>query len=195
MPAPPPLLDLYNENTDTSVFKVNSQGRVTSPFTYANTTANAANVYISSNGTIYRSTSSARYKKHIKDYEHGLEKLDSLRPVTYEAKDDENGRTYAGFIAEEVDKAGLREFVVYNDAGEPDAVQYGHMTALLAKALQELAAKNAALEERVAALEAQATAGPAAAALQSDTGLRPANIAALLLAAIALVVAMMARRR
>ena len=54
----------------------------------------------------------------------------------------------AGFIAEEVDEAGLTEFVDYNPEGQPDALHYANMNALLTKALQEAIARIEILESK-----------------------------------------------
>jgi hypothetical protein len=125
------------------------------PGTYALTTGSSANVNVDAAGVLARSTSSLRYKKDVVTYDLGIEKLKKLRPVTYRSKATRDGDgLYAGFIAEEVDAAGLTEFVVYNEAGEADALQYGSFTALLAKALQEAVDNIEALEARLAVLEA-----------------------------------------
>jgi hypothetical protein len=125
---------------------------------YSNTTATAANVVVDSNGTLYRSTSSLRYKENIQDYGKGLTDLAKLRPVTFTTKpvadrEVQDTHTYAGFIAEEVHDAGLTEYVQYNAEGQPDALAYQNMVALLTKSLQETVAKIDALETRIATLE------------------------------------------
>jgi hypothetical protein len=104
------------------------------------TTGNAANMFVSAgDGAIYRSTSSIKYKKNVKNYEKGLKEVLNLRPVTYEGlgKIDSN-KTFAGLIAEEVHDLGLNEFVQYAEDGTPDALGYQNMIALLTKAIQEL---------------------------------------------------------
>ena len=121
---------------------------------YNLTTAVAANLVVSSNGTLYRSTSSARYKRNIQDMTYGVADVMNLRAVTFEQKNEYPSNTYAGFIAEEVHDAGLVEFVEYNDAGQPDAVHYGNMVSLLTKAIQEQQATIASLTARIEQLEA-----------------------------------------
>ena len=128
-------------------------GRIVTQNTYNQTTSSSANVHIDSSGFLSRSTSSKRYKENINDYEKGIEAVKSLRPVTYESINEDDDNTYAGFIAEEVHDAGLSEFVEYNDEGQPDALHYSHMTAVLTKALQEALTKIETLEARVEALE------------------------------------------
>jgi hypothetical protein len=112
------------------------------PSVYATTNAAAANVYVGSDGFIGRSTSSLKYKKDVQNATHGLADVLKLRSVTFKSKSESNGDTvFGGFIAEEVDALGLTEFVQYADDGSPDALAYGNMVALLAKAIQELKAE------------------------------------------------------
>ena len=72
--------------------------------------------------------------------------------MTFKSKGGDD-TVYAGLIAEEVHEAGLTEFVEYNAAGEPDAVYYSNMVALLTKAIQEQQAIIQSLTARIAALE------------------------------------------
>jgi hypothetical protein len=127
-----------------------------SPITYANTNAAAANVVIDSNGWLYRSTSSRRYKDDIQPYEPPEGALDGLHPVSYVPKDptiDQEGRRYAGFIAEDVDALGLKEFVGYDPEGRPDELYYAHMAALLVAELQAVRRRLASVEARLIQLE------------------------------------------
>lgn len=122
---------------------------------YNNTTAVAANAVIDASGILQRSTSSEKYKTDIQDYGRGLAELHQLRPVTFRSTNGDP-RTFAGFIAEELDELGLTEFVEYRaDDGSPDAVHYANIVALLTKALQETDYKLEAALSRIAALEAQ----------------------------------------
>jgi len=127
-------------------------GATSSP--YNATTATAANVVVASNGQLQRSTSSLRYKENVTDATHGLADVMKLRSVTYNGKND-GDKVFGGFIAEEVDEAGLSEFVAYDEEGRPDALHYGNMVALMAKAIQEQQATINALTARIAALEAK----------------------------------------
>ena len=135
---------------------IRSDGYVSMEYTYNSvTSASAANLVIGSGGFLYRSTSSQRYKRNIVDSPRGLAEVLKLRSVNYQGRAANDGGTvFGGLIAEEVHAAGLTEFVSYNEAGEPDALHYGHMVALLAKAMQEQQVMITALTERVAALEA-----------------------------------------
>ena len=147
-----------------------SGGAASNP--YLLTTAVAANVVIQSDGFLYRSTSSVKYKKDVADYANGIDAVMRLRPVTYKSKakgdvdrraekikdkkpgdSDPADRTYGGLIAEEVHAAGLTEFVQYDEDGSPDALYYGHMVALAFKAIQEQQAQIVALQAEVSQLK------------------------------------------
>jgi hypothetical protein len=126
---------------------------------YNLTTGAGANVHVAADGTLYRSTSSLKYKTDVQDAAHGLSQVMSLRPVTYKGVND--GETvFGGLIAEEVHEAGLTEFVQYAEDGTPDALAYANMVSLAFKAIQEqqaiITAQNTtinALTARVEALE------------------------------------------
>jgi hypothetical protein len=118
---------------DTGQF--NSGTKTDSP--YNSTTASAANMVVLSNGIVQRSTSSLKYKTDVQNAVHGLAELMTLRPVTYKGNND-GEKVFGGLIAEEVHDAGLSEFVVYDADGNPDALAYANMVALLIKAIQEL---------------------------------------------------------
>jgi hypothetical protein len=123
---------------------------------YNNTTGNAANVWIDSDGQLGRSTSSLKYKREVQDATHGLAEVMQLRPVTYKGKNERDGETvFGGLIAEEVHDAGLTEFVQYAADGTPDALAYGNMVSLCVKAIQELSAQVTALQAEVNALKGQ----------------------------------------
>jgi hypothetical protein len=119
------------------------------------TTVLAANMYVASSvGTsqILRSTSSIRYKHSIEDATYGLNEVMQLRPVTYKGNND-GDIISGGFIAEEIDIVDkMKPFVVYDEEGRPDALNYANMVSLLTKAIQEQQAMIEDLKARVAAL-------------------------------------------
>jgi hypothetical protein len=148
---------LLRNSADENLFFVRGDGLVNTGLAaaspYNSTTANAANVHVDSAGNLFRSTSSLRYKTNIEDYVGGLEKVGHLRPVTFNSLKDPGGKRYAGLIAEEVHDAGLTEFVEYNKEGEPDAVHYANLTALLIGAVKEQSSLIVQLQQRLATLE------------------------------------------
>lgn len=127
---------------------------VTMPGVYALTSASAANVFVQTDGTLYRSTSSLKYKTNVQNATHGLTELLTLRPVTYKGKTD-GDKIFGGLIAEEVHEAGLTEFVQYAEDGTPDALAYSNMVSLCIKSIQEQQALITQLQADVAALKAK----------------------------------------
>jgi hypothetical protein len=127
-------------------------GSLTSTGTQNNTTGAGANMFISA-GQMYRSTSSLKYKTDVNDATHGLTDLLKLRSVTYKGKRD-GDTIFGGLIAEEVDAAGLSEFVQYSADGSPDALAYGNMVSLCIKAIQEQQALITALTAQITAQQA-----------------------------------------
>jgi hypothetical protein len=126
------------------------------PGCYNDTTGSAANVFITSGGSLVRSTSSLKYKKDVQDATFGLTDVLNLRPVTYKTKSqNDNDQVFGGLIAEEVHEAGLTEFVQYAEDGTPDALNYGNMVSLCFKAIQEQQAIITDLKARIETLEAK----------------------------------------
>jgi trimeric autotransporter adhesin len=112
---------------------------------YNGVTANAANLYVGSDGQIMRSTSSGRYKTDIRDLAVNSHKIYDLRPVSYISKMDR--KDHFGLVAEDVDKV-LPELVEYAKSSDvipgscsdelvPDAVQYPLLSVLLLKEIQD----------------------------------------------------------
>jgi hypothetical protein len=142
----------YGENSaGTGCFGIRDDGAfytgAASLSPYNLTTAAAANLVVAADYYLYRSTSSARYKKNIVDYDRGLAAVRKLRAVYYEGKGEiDEGQRFAGFVAEEVYDSGLTEFVVLDKEGKPDALHYGNMAALFASAIDEIALKLERIE-------------------------------------------------
>jgi hypothetical protein len=136
---------LFRIRADGLIYTGNAAG---SPYNF--TSGAAANLGVAADGTLYRSTSSLKYKKDVKDAVHGLSELMQLRPVTYQGKAKGDAqRVFGGLIAEEVHDVGLSEFVMYAEDGTPDAIAYGNMVSLLVKAIQELSAEVQTLKNNI----------------------------------------------
>ena len=98
-------------------------------------------VSVDTSGTLFSTSSDYRLKNVIEPVQNGIERINKLKPVKFEWK--ETGKEEEGFIAHEVDE-------IFKDAvgGEKDAVKedgsidaqtmdYGRITPLLVKAIQE----------------------------------------------------------
>lgn len=125
------------------------------------TETGTANVIQASSGAILRRTSSARkYKLDIQDVEYGLKALE-LRPRTWIDKTqyEENGnsaeglRRIPGFVAEEVEEAGLTELVKYNEEGEVESLHYDRIVSALIPVLRQQQAVIEELTQRIETLE------------------------------------------
>jgi hypothetical protein len=122
-------------------------------------TSGAVRGSITSNGTTtsFNTSSDYRLKEDVQPMTGALATVAQLKPCTYTWK--ENGSAGQGFIAHE-----LKEVVPDCVTGEKDAtdadgnpvyqgVDTSFLVATLTAAIQELSAKNDALEARIAALE------------------------------------------
>ena len=110
--------------------------------------ASVTTLGVDASGIVRESSSSRRFKENITSYEKGLADVANLNPVTFNYIGEE-GTTLAGLIAEDVDEAGLGEYVVREEDGAPKAINYGHMMALMTNAIKELKAENDALKARL----------------------------------------------
>lgn len=118
------------------------------------TTGAAANCFIDpSDNRIWRSTSSLRYKQDVEVAEVDPADVLRLQPKTWRDKaeveaDPATERRYTGLVAEDLHELPtMRQFVVYDDEGQPEAIAEPRLFV----ALVELAKSQ---EKRLAALEA-----------------------------------------
>ena len=122
-------------------------GSIFVPRTYLDTTASAANMFITSAGQYARSTSALKYKQDIRDVEDfdiGL-----LRPVRYKSKceGDDQTKDHLGLIADEAAEAGFEELVIRDAEGEIEGFQYERLTVVLLKKLQVFESEFKAYKE------------------------------------------------
>lgn len=115
---------------------------------------NAVAVLIDSAGQLGTVSSSIRYKENVQTLGEDSAVLHKLRPVSFTYKDRPADRKEYGFIAEEV-LEHIPDIVVYNDAGEPETIQYHKLYGLMVSEIQQNRKKIEALEQRLAALEAR----------------------------------------
>ena len=111
----------------------------------------------SSTSVAYNTTSDYRLKENIQPMNGALERVQSLKPVTFRWKDD--GSESEGFIAHElqtvIPKAVVGEKDAVDSKGNPDyqGIDQSKLVPLLTAALQEAIAKIESLETRIATLE------------------------------------------
>jgi hypothetical protein len=95
--------------------------------------------------------SDRRVKTNVESVPDALLKVQAIRGVTYERTDLEDGKRYAGVIAQEVEQV-LPEVVRTGDDGMK-SVNYDGLSALLIEAIKELSDKVKALEAKLAKYE------------------------------------------
>ena len=78
--------------------------------------------------------SDATLKKNVKQLDGAIEKVMSMRGVSYEMKKDNRGRAEVGFIAQEM-KQVVPE-VVYGDKDGNHGIDYGKLTSILVEAVK-----------------------------------------------------------
>jgi len=107
-------------------------------------------VVVDGSNILKRTTSSRRYKKEIRPLttEQACDLL-KLQPVTYEAKDGDEGRRFLGFIAEDAHEAGLGHLVHYNAEGQPESFAYERVTVGLIALAKVQATQIAQLQARL----------------------------------------------
>jgi hypothetical protein len=125
-------------------------GATTGTVCWTTTTGN-----LTVNATVACLASTRRIKEHIHTLDEGLETIMALRPVRYHLKAAWNPTgegEQLGLIAEEVIAVEPRLATV-DETGEPSAVRYQQLTAVLVKAIQEQQAQIERLQARLEALE------------------------------------------
>lgn len=106
---------------------------------------------ITSGGRVY-ANSDIRLKTNIKPIENSLEKVNKLRGVTFNKKNNIS-KTDIGLIAQEVESV-VPEVVTEDDSPEKiKSIAYANMTALLIESIKELTQKNEELQKRIEILE------------------------------------------
>lgn len=148
-----------------------SSRRVASDAIYKRTYSADANVHITAEGTLGRSTSASKYKLSIENqYTDSEEQLthskgildlnvktwfDKFESETY-SKEIEKGerlnddefqiKRYVGLIAEDVEQAGLTEFVTYGTDGQIESIAYDRLWIHLIPVIKKLSNRVEELE-------------------------------------------------
>ena len=164
------------------VTSTSNGGFVQSESIVSQTTTSSANVYIQSSGHIKMTSSSIRYKINVEEQpiekskqlldivpKTWHDKIDSERYANYLTRK-ENGedvddsewqqcspiRRIGGLIAEEVEQAGLKEFVFYEDDGvTPQGLMYDRIWTLLIPIVKEHEEKVKVMQDRIDLLESR----------------------------------------
>lgn len=94
------------------------------------TQLNGIPVLVDSSGQLGTATSSRRFKKDIKPMGRASEAILSLKPVTFQYKNDKTNTSQFGLIAEDVAKVDTN-LVVRDPDGKPYTVRYDAVNAML----------------------------------------------------------------
>lgn len=133
--------------------------RIWSPAFYSRTYSNGANVYVTSEGTLGRSTSAKKYKVDIQKADavikNALKILDVFPKSWLDKVEYLNGNAkhrYYGFIADDFHEAGLTEVVVYEN-GEIESLAYDRISMYHNVILSEHEKEINLLKKKVEILE------------------------------------------
>jgi len=126
---------------DAATIRLGTQGTQTKTYVagiFGATAARSVPVYVTSNGQLGTLTSSAKFKKNIKDMGNSSDALLALRPVTFQYKSeiDPAGTPQFGLIAEEVEKVSP-DLVVHDADHQIYTVRYEAVNAMLLNEFQK----------------------------------------------------------
>lgn len=143
---------------DSSVYSGNrvmiKGDRVHIPSIYNRTWSASSNVYVATDGSLYRASSARKYKLDIKNnipIDDSLKLIDvPLSTWVDKHEHEENGSNerYFGMIAEDLRDAGLEYLVQYGEANEVEGINYDRVALLLIPLVKEL-------RERIEELESE----------------------------------------
>jgi hypothetical protein len=134
---------------------------ITADSIYA-TSVTGRDVYVSSAGLLgYNSASSRRFKREITPLNYDPEKILNIEPVSFKYnvgilhKSEDPDVIQVGFIAEDLDEAGLVNLVDYDENGLPEAIQYSRYIVALQTVVRYQNSQIKDLIDRVKALESK----------------------------------------
>jgi len=108
--------------------------------------------FINANTGAYTQSSDVRLKNNIQELPSVLNRVEQIRPTTYNYKTDESNTPVIGLIAQEVQKI-FPEVVSYSKADDVYGIDYASFSVVAIKAIQEQQNIIKSMEERLAALE------------------------------------------
>jgi hypothetical protein len=121
------------------------------------TAVSSMNPVCISSGQLGVCSSSARYKRDIRDMGSASAGLMKLRPVSFHYKNDPSGTLEYGLLAEEV-KRVYPTLVTYGPDGKLQSVRYLEFTALLLNELQKQSRETQELSQRLQTKDQQLAA-------------------------------------
>jgi hypothetical protein len=150
----------FQNNGSTEIINVNNSANTAFTairFLVNSFTTVVGSISCSTSATAYNTSSDYRLKNSVTPMTSGLAAVSALKPVIYKWNaDNSNGE---GFIAHELAEiiplavTGEKDAVDKDGKIQPQGVDYSKVVVHLVAAIQELSAKNDALEARLAKLE------------------------------------------
>jgi hypothetical protein len=147
-----------NANNTVNIWQIGTTSHNAIAFYKGDTQTNRGLITVTTSGTTYNSVSDYRLKENITPLENGLDRILQLKPSKFNWI--ETGEETEGFIAHELqeyfpDAVTGEKDAVYSSTGnmKPQSVDYGRITPLLVKAIQEQQAQIEELTQKVTALE------------------------------------------
>ena len=123
-------------------------------FLFENSSASAVgSITTDASNTTYNTSSDYRLKENIEPMQNGLDRLQKLNPVKFTWK--ETGIESEGFIAHEVDEVFSDCIYGKKDGDEIQSMDYGRITPLLVKAIQELHEQVDSLQSEIKTLKGE----------------------------------------
>ena len=137
-----------SNNGETNALARGSNGTI---LAFYSGSGGAGNISVSGNAATYNTSSDYRLKENITPIENGLDRLNRLKPVKFDWKND--GTSSEGFIAHEVQEIFSDAISGEKDGEDMQGMDYGRITPLLVKAIQEQQTIIQDLKARIEALE------------------------------------------
>ncbi len=146
-------------NADNGAFRSVPTGNTSYRFAVMLNSSNSTvgKIEVTSANTTYTTSSDYRLKENVTPLENGLDRLNQLKPVKFNWI--ESGQEEEGFIAHEVDEifsdavVGEKDAVKDDGTVSPQTMDYGRITPLLVKAIQEQQTIIEDLKTRIETLE------------------------------------------
>ena len=147
-----------NGNNSFNIWQTGTTSHNAIAFYKGDTQTNRGLITVTTSGTTYNSVSDYRLKENVTPIENGIDRLMQLKPSKFNWI--ETGHESEGFIAHELqeifpDAVTGEKDAVYSSTGniKPQSVDYGRITPLLVKALQEQQVQIQTLTARLQELE------------------------------------------
>jgi len=122
-------------NTSADVLVLDRRGSDGTVVLFRNDDTNVGGISVSGSSVVYNTSSDYRLKENAEPIQNGLERLNQLNPVKFDWKED--GTSSEGFIAHEVQEIFPDAVSGEKDAETMQGMDYGRITPLLVKAIQE----------------------------------------------------------